>query len=558
MENQHGLTKRIAVLEEQLEASRSAQRDLHKAIENERTERQESLLWQEHRFLAATRNLYQYRGDPKLRWAAVGGLVSAFLGRSTSAALAGGGLFAVVVTAGLAMQANNLLSSQNDRMDVQTVVMDAQRRTQNFQAEYSMISSEISAQVVPLKNDVNVVKSKIAKALVSPAYELGQVALNIATRPNNGDASKNPLAEIQSDLVWFATKFHGPKYEGNPYLNWGPGLDRFIHRLRYINDKLSYPDDKLATAAFRPYREDLLKFRNFVELLRKADGLHTGDYRERVEFLTIYGSDNTRSEILFRLDDAIRTRIAGLSQSVRPYPILSVNLPQVEPPRPKGDISWLSSLVQALFGRNVEPVARLSPQTTSAERGQLLKFLMAQRIYLPEVFSTGADFNGADLSGLSIGPNLLTGADLEAASFRRSLFFNTELSGNFKNADFTCATFVGLGLRRAELDGAKFTGASFDSRERNIVEIRAFRDADFSQARLKGLFIEVGDREDDPADVTVQTLGHFLSARLYPQFDFVSMYKGLTVEKQESGLWQIREDEGYDPIRIVCDEVRLR
>lgn len=116
---------------------------LEAALHTESQQRKEALLWQEHRLLTALRNVFEHRRDAHLRWAAIGGLISAFLGRTATTAIVGGGIAGAVFATLLALQANYLLAAQNQKLDVQIIVTDSQRRTQAFQADLVDITAAL-------------------------------------------------------------------------------------------------------------------------------------------------------------------------------------------------------------------------------------------------------------------------------------------------------------------------------------------------------------------------------------------------------------------------------
>jgi hypothetical protein len=147
------LVRRMSELEAAIAQERAGRAALKKKLEKESFDRTEGFLWQEHRILAALRNVYTHRANRTLRLAAIGGLVSATLGRTGTVAAFGSGLLALAVTAFLALHANHLLSIQNEKMDIQTIVMDAQRRTQNFQAEFTSLAAELRVHVEQSENE---------------------------------------------------------------------------------------------------------------------------------------------------------------------------------------------------------------------------------------------------------------------------------------------------------------------------------------------------------------------------------------------------------------------
>lgn len=120
---------------------------LEKRIEDESFQRKEALFRQEHRLAGGIWNIYDNWGKGRLLWASICGFAAAFFGRAALTAAVGGGVIVGVVASLLALQANHLLLIQNEKMDVQTFVMDAQRRTQLFQAEFSAIATDISARI---------------------------------------------------------------------------------------------------------------------------------------------------------------------------------------------------------------------------------------------------------------------------------------------------------------------------------------------------------------------------------------------------------------------------
>src|SRR5215217_2845444 len=113
MENKT-LAERVSELEAAIATEREGKAALQERLDKETFERTEALLSQEHRLISAWRNVYTYRKQPNLRCAAIGGLGSALLGRSGTTVAVGGGLIALIATAGLTLHANYLLSIQNE------------------------------------------------------------------------------------------------------------------------------------------------------------------------------------------------------------------------------------------------------------------------------------------------------------------------------------------------------------------------------------------------------------------------------------------------------------
>lgn len=105
-----------------------------------------AMLAQEHRFTKAVINFIRHKNNSATRAAAIEGLVSSFFVRGVSTVVLSGGVLAAVAGGLLAWQANTLTAAQNERMDVQTIIMEAQRRSQAFQTELGQILDAIASE----------------------------------------------------------------------------------------------------------------------------------------------------------------------------------------------------------------------------------------------------------------------------------------------------------------------------------------------------------------------------------------------------------------------------
>lgn len=543
-----GFEKRIADLEKRLTDSQAVDATLSAAIDGERLERQESMLWQEHRFLAATRNLYLYRKDPNLRWAAVGGLVSAFFGRSASTALAGGGLIAVVLTAALALQANYLLSLQNERMDVQTVVMDAQRRTQNFQAEFSTIAADVAAQTGSLRPILRSADSRITKVLAEPGWRLSEVARRLAEYSTSKTLPGTPAGAMRVSLYEVANALDRKVMRDDVAFKYGRSLSRIRETVAWVYAKL--PE----VSSIFPYdEEDRGGFQQFAELIANTEREYEQSL-SREQFDIAPGGSGDVETVFYRLDNAVLSRIAGLAASARSYPTLDVYLPISNSESLGSSSSIVSAFLRAVAPTS-PPIARLSGQKTSSERGQLLTFLMAQRVSLGDVIQAGADFTGADLSRRVIGPVNFNNGAFDAASFRRSSFFQTIVNGGMRAADFSCASFRGARIGWGDATDANFFGASFDPWEPTTILYSTFAQADFSRANLKGLIIQ-GPKSELPPDIPDELpLSEFLTRLLPKQIGLDSKYPGILVRSRDRVHWEIFYDKDAPLSVSSCDDI---
>lgn len=154
---------------------------LERAINEENLERKKALIWQEHRLVSAIKTVVENWRKPGLMGPSLGSLAICLLASTGRSAAIGGGLLTVILGLLLALQANYLLEKQNERMDIQTVVMEAQRRAQLFSAEYNAIFNQIDIERGSLQT--------------RSAQTLDQLAQDIAERHNLASVDRIALAE---------------------------------------------------------------------------------------------------------------------------------------------------------------------------------------------------------------------------------------------------------------------------------------------------------------------------------------------------------------------------
>ncbi|MEZ2141100.1 pentapeptide repeat-containing protein [Bradyrhizobium sp. DN5] len=537
------LAERLAALEVALETERLDRSRLSSAIEKEVLDRQEALLWQEHRLVSAARNLYQFRKDPDLRWAAAGGLLSAFLGRSAATAAAGGGLLALVVTASLTLQANYLLSLQTDRMDVQTIVMDAQRRTQNFQAEFSAISGEIKNELAPLREKQEKARQKLKESIVPQSKELASALKDLIFIKSESD--RGPVDVFLYRLFIALQGLEESESYFSEWYSQGNGVDVLENALRSVPRDV--PDElKKRISAFRRQLHNAR--------LEYSDNLP--DDIKRRTFSAGYSDDE-----FFQLELPTRLRIAGLSQVTRASPIVDFDT------RPRREVApgiWsylLAYFADPSWGARGSLI-RLSEQKTSPERAQLLAFLMAQRVWLPGIFAAGGDFSESDLSLRTLGPLEFGNAKFEGANFTGTIFDRVSFEGDFRSANFSCARFYGGSLQRANLVSARFSGASFDSELRMEISSSVFAKAHLNEANLENALLSVPWQAYETSSKLkveeVVPLGEVL-AELEPERknDLINRYSKFEVEKVGRGPWKIRDRSGKSDTPLACQGMDL-
>jgi uncharacterized protein YjbI with pentapeptide repeats len=532
------LAQRIATLETALERERSDRDELSAAIENETFQRREALLLQEHRLVFAARSLYRLRTTPHLRWAAAGGLLSAFIGRSTATAIAGGGLLALIVTAMLTVQANYLLALQNQRMDVQTIVMDAQRRTQNFQAEFSAISTEVASQLAPLRDKQSKAKEKLKSDLFQPATQLASLI----------EASETGMPALDLSLRLLSSDLRNLTEDSDWYSNGG--FRKLLISVESMQRQLPYQ------------MKEKLKLDNFSVRFRNIKIEYDKDLGDRI-------LDRRRSNFLdsddqfFDLDSATRLRIAGLSQAVRPSPIVDFDArPHSVKFAPGIWNTLLRYFEDPSFGAQ-DTLVRLSEQKTSPERGQLLTFLMAQSVWLPRIFEAGADFGDSDLSSRTLGPIDFGTAKFQGANFTGTRFQQISFRGDFRKADFRCARFSGGSLEGALLAGATFAGASFGGDYQMVLSSKVLAETDLDQASLANALLSIPERiyESMPAFRVEEavTLGEVL-AHLEPEkkIDLTNRYQRFVVHKLGAGPWRISNKDDSQLQIPFCQSLGLQ
>lgn len=510
--------QKLAAVEHALEVERNNHLELSGAIRREALERQEAILWQEHRLVAAARSLYQFRNNPDLRWAAAGGLLSAFIGRSATTAVAGGGLLALIVTAALALQANYLLALQTERMDVQTIVMDAQRRTQNFQAEFSAISTEVTTQLRPLRAKSYDAIEGLSADLRGPLEDLAAEIL----RQTTGDI------EVDQKLHSFSTFIRVEMQQGRFS---SESLYEIEKRSQYIYPLLPLEMTEKLKKASEPARQ-------IVE-----------DYIRKLPQDIVEGLDMNMNGggHFYQLDAPTRLRIAGLSQAVRPSPIIEFA------PRAQADAAdayFINNLKKYFSDPSLgarSSLVKLSDQKISAERGQLLTLLATERVWLPPIFRAGADFSASDLSSRTLGPLALApNAKFANTNFIGSMLQEIRLEGDFRNADFRCASFVKVALAGAQLTGARFAGAIFMDSSVTLSS-KIFAETDMDQVDLSNFLLEVlPDQYNSIRGLGSEESAPFgdVLAKLEPMnaIDLKARYQNTLVHKAGTGPWRISQN----------------
>lgn len=461
---------------EDLEAALAAEREKHSLLaaqmERESFERTESLLWQEHRILAALRSVYNYRKHSDLRHAAIGGLISALVGRATSAAALGGGFIALSLTVLLTLHANHLLSVQNEKMDVQTIVMDAQRRTQSFQVEFLAVSAEVSEQVSRAAAQKKMVEEAVLASLGRSARAIQVVLLSSPSfRMTGPEASQRMRAEE------LAAQLSSAKVGNDIYM--------------------------LAASVLALAESPLWADVDLSALKESADALDR-DLEAYVNARALW--QPVEDGYRFRLDESTVSRIVALTRSVQPYPALSAVV-RARSSNGQGLFDWIR---RYLFGGNLsrnEVDATLVPQVVSFERGVLLTFLAKQRVYLPEL--SGADFSYADLSNRKLEGAILM--DVSHADFKRTTFIDVTFAGDISGANFSCATFVKARFKQIPSSGASFARADLRAIFGHASEmpLSILSEADFADANLDGLVLAI-ENEQVPDLLETPTLGTLL------------------------------------------------
>ena len=185
-----------------------------KAIAEHREAVQLELLERERRFPQAVISCVQnWRRGGAYRKASVSALAWTVLGRATTTSVISAVGIAGVLGIILAWQANALLQSQNERLDVQTHLAEAQRR--------AALIFELTSILDQLRDERSKASSKDRERLFNPSAELGAriVALSrslrpyyFVTYPTGGGSAEEAKSPLPSDF-WarvMTFQFMGP------------------------------------------------------------------------------------------------------------------------------------------------------------------------------------------------------------------------------------------------------------------------------------------------------------------------------------------------------------
>lgn len=427
-----GVSERVNALEAALAAASAS---LDRRLEDEATQRKEALFRQEHRLAGALWNVYDNWGNGRLFWASVCGFAGALIARMAIATAVGGGLAAGLVASLLALQANYLLRVQNEKMDIQTFVMDAQRRSQLFQAEFSAIATDVSAWI-----DID---KQAAKRQAKTEYELG-------LKRCAEEAKRIPEVATE-DTYFLLMRLHGTS---------GVSVFEQAQAILAIAEKLDDVGTVSATSAANGCRKVI------------------GDYQAKTTGLLAV--DQFPPDGSYVLSPALASRIAALSTSLRPYPVLEERYRIAS----RGELPPLSRLNTWLFegadkGEAI-PEAHLIRQKLSTERAQLYLFLANQQVAFGEVLKAGADFSKTNLS-MRVLSNMQI-RDMPGSSLSSTMLTQVLFAGNLDGVDFHCADVRHSVFAAASLVGADSSASTFTQ---SRIHLTAFAFDGLSKARFE-------------------------------------------------------------------------
>lgn len=174
----------------------------------------------------------------------------------------------------------------------------------------------------------------------------------------------------------------------------------------------------------------------------------------------------------FTPSGSIIGRISALSQSLRPYYFVdySEGVSSFDQATTSENAEGiLERLKRATLPDEVGQVPRLVDRPVSPERGQLLRYLVANDVNLHAVSNSGATFAGADLSGGQLYYAVFPAIDLSQADFSGALFstvrfgLRPEVGTVLEGADFSCAVFLNTWFSAAVMRHARFAHVDFSS-----------------------------------------------------------------------------------------------
>lgn len=425
------ISGRVTALETSLAHSSA---DLNKRLEEEILQRKEALLRQEHRLTGALWNIYDNWGKRRLFWASVFGFAGAFFSRAAITAAVGGGLVAGIVASFLALQSNYLMRVQNQKMDIQTFVMDAQRRTQLFQAEFSAIASDVSAWIDKDKE---------------------QARRDANAEFNRGLKACAELVKRVPEMAGEDTYFLLMRLEGTS----GVSVFEQAEAVFAIADQLNEAGTEPAKSA--------------ANFCRKV----MGDYQARTTgLLAVNRAPRDGSYIL---SPALASRIAALSTSLRPYPALEERYSTAS----RGELRLLARLNTWLFESadkgEIVPEAHLVRQLLGTERAQLYLFLANQQVAVGDVLRAGADFSQTNLSKRVLSNMQLR--DMPRSSVNNSILTEVLFAGNLDGLDLYCADIQHSVIARASFVGADSSASTFTQ---SRIDLSAFAYDGLSRARF--------------------------------------------------------------------------
>jgi hypothetical protein len=483
------LDQRVNELELAVATEREANEALKVRLQIETMQRSEALLTQEHRFLAALRNLYNHRNHPDLRWAALLGVISSFLGRAT--AFAAVAAIALAPTLLLTLHANYLLTIQNEKMDTQTVVVDAQRRAQIFQAEFATVSSEVTQYAQEMKRREQEGRME-ATALWSRATVFYKKAF-----PSNKE---------NSDQL--------EHYENR----WRTAGHRYFHVLEGNVDAMGAAAGPVAKVS----RKTMLDLEN---LMGEIYGARDKNELVRKNFRI----DGTQMFVVLDANNA--ARVAGLSRIAKPFPRLDVS---VREPAPLHQSFWSKSF-NALVGPP-DVTAKLAKEETSVERGQLVTFLTSAGV---STDIPGVDFSSADMSNRVVETGHI--GNMRSSKFRRSTLVSTTFYGDMSLSDFSCARFERGSLGASNVREAEFrlTFFQFTSLTSEQLAEGRFHDVTFDR-------VTVDEGRHVPLPDNIETLADYMAEK-YPgrSFDHFREVRIVESGNEERG-YTLRSVERYD------------
>jgi hypothetical protein len=384
-------------------------RRIDERFAQERNDRELALVAQEHRLIPSLSNLIsafltkdveqRRRLLPKASTAVFWCLIPS----SGTASVGIVALFSVF----LAWQQTQLLNVQNQKIEVQNILSEAQRRS-GLMFETSAIFQQIEEE----------------------------------KKVTGSDGSKVRCKDVANS------------YAGRPESCW---IGKLGNNSGFLPSRSTAGRVAALTQALRPYR-----------YLSVED---QGSYRFRNdEKSKDICPETVSAELLDYAVGALRQVVAGSEQHVVESEFRAIQAAMTKRITEVGDTSTadrLGGLVKRTIGRLSSEISSfafiagdssnssLSCRASSPERGQLLVALHAARIYIPYLTFEGADFRYADLPDARLRDIDLRGVDLSNAKLPGASFENAQLIGvNFSGSHLAGAKFRGATLKNVDFSGA--------------------------------------------------------------------------------------------------------